>query len=259
MAGELSRGLGPAPIRTQGTRSWGKVLGIGLGVVVLGAGGVWGGRYWLGHRTENDLQAKLTAGNAQEMRDALLALDEEKLNGEEGKKALAVTAERMKSMSFSEMMDVMRSKDLTEEQRRHLREVGREVMMASVNKNVDEYFAAPKEQREALLDRQMDEWIKFREQMQAYREAHKDDPEDQAEREHWQAPTRDRQEAKERMEGGDPDQQKRMFYYFGQMRARAEARGINMWGGHGGGMGGGRGGSDSRESDRPGRSRGKED
>ncbi len=212
------------------SRNWGKVFGIGVCVVALGAGGVWAGKYWLNQHAEGDLNARLAEGNAQEMRDALLSLDPETLDSEQGKKKIDITAERMKDMSFAEIMEVMRSKDLTEDERRKLREIGRELMMASVNKNVDEYFDAPLEQREAILDRHMDEWQEFREQMEAYREEHKDDPDDQAERERerqrWQK--RDRQDAKERMEGGDPDRMKRMFAYWGKMRARAQARGIDM-------------------------------
>ena len=218
-------------------RAWGKALGIAVCVLVVAAGGVWGAKYWLDQREQTDVEAKLASGDADEMRDALLSLDPEKLDGDEGKNTIDLTTERMRDMSFSEIMEVMRSKDLTEEQRRHLRQVGREVMMASMNKNVDEYFNAAKEEREAVLDRHIDEMTEFLEQMRAYREEHKDDPEFQEERERerqaWR--TRNRQDAKDRMEGGNPDQQKRMFAYWGRMRDRTKARGINMWGGREGG------------------------
>ncbi|MCP4591070.1 MAG: hypothetical protein GY842_10015 [bacterium] len=233
----------------------GPVIIIGLAVVVLGAGGVLGGRYWLDQRAENDLLARIDSGDEAELREALLSLDREQLRSEEGKRTLEVTVERLRAMSFAEVMEVMRSDELTDEQRRHLRRVGGEVMRANMEKNVDEYFDAPKEEREKTLDRQLDEWMEFRKEMEAYREAHRDDEKEEG-RERERGPrgrhTRDKQEAKERMEGGDPDRQKRRMFYFGQMRARAEARGLNMWGGRrgpgrghgpgGGRPGGGRGG-----------------
>lgn len=232
---------------TGESNNWGKVLAVGLLVVGLAAGGVWAGRYWLDQRAQNDLNARLAQGDADQVRSALLSLEEEDLESEAGKKSLDITAERMKEMSFSEIMAIMRSKDLTEEQRDHMRRVGFQVMRTSMKKNVDEYFDAPKAEREKILDRQIDEWMEFMNQMEAYREQHKDDPEHQAdqerERERWR--TRNTQEAKQRMEGGNPDEQKRMFFYWGQMRARAEARGLDMGGPWG------RRSNDAARGDRP--------
>jgi hypothetical protein len=233
-------------------RNWGKVAGIGLCVVAV-AGAAWAGRHWLDRRGDGDLHAKLAEGDTDEVRDALLSLDPEALKSEEQQETLEITVERMKQMSFSEMMDLMRSDDLTDEQRGHLRRVGREVMMARMEENVDEYMGAPKEDRQAILDRHLDEFLKFRDEMEAYREAHKDDPEFEKERERRRAEwmRRDTQREKERMEGGDPDRQKRMMFYFGKMRARAQERGVRMWGpGRGGGPRGGRsgGGSAGRSS-----------
>jgi|GEM_PF-2133546 len=216
------------------TRSWTRVLGIGFCVVILAVGGALAGKYLLDQRSEDGINSRLAAGSTDQMRDALLSLDREKLDSDEGKKAIEITAERMKDMSFSDIMEIMRSKELTEEERRRLRDVGREVMMTTMNTNVDEYFDATKEEREAVLDRHIDDWTKFREQMEAYREEHKDDPDHEAERERQRWRTRDRQDAKSRMEGGDPDRQKRMFAYWGKMKARMEARGMNMRGGPGG-------------------------
>ena len=215
---------------------------IAAAVVAVAAGAVWGGRYWF-QRRGGGLQAQLAGGNPDELRAAMLALDKDKLETPEGKKSLEITAERMRGMKFAQIMEVMRGKDLTDEQRDHLREVGRETMMTYMNQRVDEFFAAPnKAEREKILDRNIDEMLDFQKQMQAYEEEHKNDPEHQAEREReWAAwAKRDTQQEKQRMEGGNPDQQKRMWAYFGQMRARAEARGIQPGGGPGrpGGPGG---------------------
>ena len=139
---------------------------------------------------------------------------------------MEIAAERMRDMSISELMEIMRSEDLSEEERRRLDTVGRAVFMSSVNINVDEYFEAPKERREQILDRHLDEWVELMAEKEAYREAHKDDSDAQAEKEGGKQ--RDRQSAKDRMEGGDPDRMKRTMYYWGQMKNRAKARGLDM-------------------------------
>jgi hypothetical protein len=154
--------------------------------------------------------------------------------------------ENMRRIPFDEMMRIRDAEEqLPEDQRRDLREKMGELMRGYMDDRVNEYFTAPKEAKEKILDQHIDEWQKFMEDMRAAREKRKDDP---GERERgdrgreWRPPARDTQQAKERMEGGNPDQQAKMMYYFSQMRARAEARGIEMGGGRGMGFwGGGRG------------------
>ena len=220
----------------------GRLLVLGAGVLVLGAGGVWAGKYWAARRAESDLHATLAAASAEEARDALLALEKDQVDD---------AVEAMKGRSFSEMREMMRSGDLTDEQRQKLRDVMREVGRAHMNERVDEYFAAAEEQREALLDRHIDEMMEMRERWRAEREQRREEDGTERERPRREPPTRNLQDAKERMEGGDPDQQKRMTAYWGQMRARMQARGIE--GGRGfGGMRGGRGGGGQRGGGRPG-------
>ena len=216
----------------------GNVLGIGLVVLVLGAGGVWGGKAWLEQRTENALHARLADGTPEQLRDALLSPDKKKSDA---------AVEVLKQKDFSELRQTIHPEDLTEDQRRQLHTAMHEVMRAHMDERVNEYFEAPEEERQKVLDRHLDEMVEEFERMRAEREARGDDPNAPPDGERRQPPLRDRQEAKERMEGGDPDQQKRMFGYFGRMRARAAERGIDLPGPGGrrppGGPPGGRGGS----------------
>ncbi len=211
-------------------RSWGKVVGIGLVVLALGAGSVWAGRYWLAQRADDELRARLAGGAADEVRAALLALDKEKLD---------IAVDSLRDRSFSDMRQIMRREDLTEEERRQLREVMHQVRTTHMDERVEEYFDAPPEEREALLDRHIDEMLEHREQRRARREQGGDD-DSRADRERMrrQPPKRDRQSAKERMEGGDPDGEKRRMTYWRKMRSRMQARGLEMRGGPGGPRGG---------------------
>ena len=219
------------------TSNRGRMLGIGLCVVVLGAGGVWAGKHWRDRRADQELQAKLAGGNANEVRDALLSLNKDKVD---------TAVEGLKDKSFSEIREVMRSGDLTDEERQQLRRVRHEVGMARMNERVDEYFNAPEEEREKILDRHIDEFAALREQWRAERERREKEGQDDRERVRRERPRRDRQNEKERMESSDPDRQKRMMSYWGKMRARMQARGIEMRGGPHGMRGGRRGSGGDR-------------
>ncbi|MCH7702595.1 MAG: hypothetical protein IID37_13000 [Planctomycetes bacterium] len=153
-----------------------------------------------------------------------------------------------------------RREDLTDEQRRKLFGNMREVWQAQMAERVDEYFAAADDEKEALLDRHIDEfqermkeWSQQREKREQERkeaetkadsnDADKDEKESGAERMHRRFGSRTQQERKEHSESRDPDSSARMMAYFTAMRARATARGISMWGGRGGSGGsGGHGG-----------------
>ena len=234
-----------------------RIVGLAVLVVGGGAGAVWGAKYWSGRRAEQAALAKLTRGDAAEMRAGLMALSKEDLSGPEAAATRRKAMENMRRIPFEEMAKLREAEDsLPEDQRRELREKMGELMRGYMDDRVNEYFTAPKEEKEKIFDKHIDEWQKFMEEMRAYREKHKDDPNQQQREERWrqQRPRRDTQQAKERMEGGNPDQQAKMVYYMSQMRARAQARGIEMggrgfgfWGGGRGGPGGppGRGGTGS--------------
>ena len=207
-------------------RGKGRALGIVFGVLALIACTVWCAGTLMHRWAGDSVNVALAEGSPDEMRAALLSLDSDKLATKEGKQAVEIAAERMRDMSISELMEVMRSKGLSEEERRRLDTVGHAVFVNSANKNVDEYFEAPKERREQILDRHLDEWFELMAEKETYREAHEDDSDSQAAKKEWKR--RDRQSAKDRMEGGDPDRMKRTMYYWGQLKNRAKARGLNM-------------------------------
>jgi hypothetical protein len=229
-----------------GNMNPGKTALIGVAVLVFAGGAVWGGKYWREQRALNERNAKLAAGTPDEVRATLLAMNEAQLKSPEGKQVLELTAERLRKMSFAERGALMHSPDLTEEQRDRLRDIEREMRETEMNKRIDEYFAAPAEEREKILDKQIDEFLDMQKQWEA-RRAERPEPTSRptSQPDRWRGPqTRNTQQEKARMEGGNPDQQKRQMAYRAQLQARAKARGVQMWGGPGGrgGMGGGPGG-----------------
>lgn len=146
------------------------------------------------------------------------------------------------------MRDAQRDENLTEEQKRRIRRNGRAVMMEEMDKRMDEYFAATDEaEKNAILDRQIDEfqkmrevWRKRREEREAEREAKGEDAEGDRGGPPWRRGPQTREQRQNRSEGRSPDAMAKRMTYFMAMRARAQARGIEMGGP--GGRGGRRGG-----------------
>ncbi len=142
--------------------------------------------------------------------------------------------------------DTMQREDLTEEQRRQIAENMRTVWEGEMQKRVDEYFAAPEEEKTAILDRQLDEW---QERMKEWERRRKEEEKKDGQKERTdQAPRfagmfgqQSREQRKERSETRDPDRAGRQMAYFAAMRNRAAERGINMPMGPGGGFRGGPG------------------
>ncbi len=146
------------------------------------------------------------------------------------------------------MRDLRQRTDLTEEQRREAMRRMFEERRAREEQRINEYFAAAEAQRQAILDRQIDEMQRQREEWERARE--------QWDREHpttepASRPARpdftslSRQEQKTRAESRDPDAMARNMAYRAALRARMEERGIQPprgpWGGGGPGGGGFRG------------------
>jgi len=155
--------------------------------------------------------------------------------------------------------DTMRRDDLTDEQRRQIAENMRTVWQEEMQKRVDEYFAASEEEKNAVLDRQLDEW---RERMKEWEQRRKEEEKKDGEKERADQRQRfagmfgqqSREQRKERSETRDPDRAARQMAYFMAMRNRAAERGINMPMGPGGGFRGGPGagpGAASGRSPRP--------
>jgi hypothetical protein len=147
------------------------------------------------------------------------------------------------------LMEVMRGamdrEDLTEEQRRQIRENMREVMQSTMRERVDEYFNASEDEKQAVLDRHIDEFQQIREQWERRaKEREKETDEQRKAREDRRggrsAPTQE--ERKARSESRNPDQMARGMAYFGAMQARMAERGIKSPGPGFGPGGGGRGG-----------------
>jgi hypothetical protein len=134
--------------------------------------------------------------------------------------------------------NIMDRDDLTDEQRReafrNMRDVGRRQMDARMN----EYFnATSQDEKNAVLDAQIDEFAKMREQWQQRREQREADGENNRERmqQLFQPPSQ--QERKARSENRNPDETARRMAYMSAMRSRMTERGISMGGGPRGGGG----------------------
>jgi hypothetical protein len=164
------------------------------------------------------------------------------------KEALRAQAKETPGQVFEKMRETMQREDLTDEQRQKVRENMREVGREMMEERVNEYFAAAtEEEKKAILDRQIDEFMKMREEWEKRREEREKQGEKDGEpsdRQNWMA-QQSQQERKERSESRSADQMAKMMVYFSAVQARATERGIKMpgRGGPGGfGMGGGRGG-----------------
>jgi hypothetical protein len=130
------------------------------------------------------------------------------------------------------LMENMQRTDLTEEQRNELRHNMHEAFQARMDARADEYFTAPAEQKELVLDRQIDEMQKEMKQMEERRRQHQEEEERHA------GPTSrpwhrgfanmTPQERKTRSETRNPDQMARHMAYRNAVHARMEQRGIQM-------------------------------
>ncbi|MEE8170354.1 MAG: hypothetical protein V3T70_07385, partial [Phycisphaerae bacterium] len=150
--------------------------------------------------------------------------------------------------------DALSSDELTDEQKRIVVDNMREAREESMNERVDEYFSASEADKPAILDRQIDEFQKRREEWERRRRereaSEKDgDADEENDRDQFRRffGSQTQEERKSRSEGRNPDYRARRMSYFRDMRERMQQRGIEMprWGG-GRGRGGGRGGSGPR-------------
>jgi hypothetical protein len=156
---------------------------------------------------------------------------------------------------FRKMREMDERTDLSEEQKEAARRNLREVMEGEMQARVDEYYAAGEADREAILDKQIDEMQKMMERERARREAEEAEMKEKSEEEQKKEEERRRErmrrmwagrsqsERKAESEQRDPNQMAQRMAYFAAMRKRMEARGIQppRWGPMGrGGPGGGR-------------------
>ena len=154
----------------------------------------------------------------------------------------------------AKLIEEMHKPDLSDEQRRQLADAMHESMETRIDSQVEEYYAAPPEEKERVLDKQID---RLQEEMKRREAEHEREAGADRERDHGPTsrPHRDfgsmsPQERKTRSETRSPDQMARRMAYFAAMRARMGQRGIQgPFGpggrggpGHGGPMGHGGGG-----------------
>jgi hypothetical protein len=175
---------------------------------------------------------------------------------------------------FARVHEAMNRTDLTDQQRHELHENVHQVMEAQMNERLDEYFKAPASDRQAILDRQLDEMqAHMREMQQRYGQSGRPNRGDdrrqngpgdagpaatgtggpnvaggpngagggpgQGWHDRHHGPST-RQERKLHSESHDPDQRAQMMAYRTALRKRAQERGIQMPFGMGpprGGMG----------------------
>jgi hypothetical protein len=162
---------------------------------------------------------------------------------------LSVASLKKTSKDPSKMRESMRESfrrdDLTDEQRTELRGNMRQVWTSALNERVDEYYNAPEANREAMLDRHIDDMAERRKQWEARRrerEAERKDGESGENRQRPRFASASRQERQQRSESRNPDQSARAMVYFNNLRVRAAERGVEMPGRGPGRSGGGRGG-----------------
>src|SRR5207244_3593020 len=154
-----------------------------------------------------------------------------------------------------QVREAMDRKDLTEAQREEIRHNAWAAREARMEARMNEYFGAPANQKQAILDHQIDEMQAF----MAKRRAEWDQRRAAGSQPAWgggpgnanagsngnqngqngggQGRGGGREQRKNRSESQDPQQQAKRMAYFSAMHARAEQRGIQMpsWGGGRGG------------------------
>ena len=182
---------------------------------------------------DNSVESNLVSGHPQRMVDTLAQFDNEQFTSDENTDLRNRTLQAMKETPLEEVLDRIRSPELSDQDRDNLEANLKDLMMEDMNNKIDEYTEAPEEQKEEILDRHIDEMQDFWAEMKAYHEKHKDDADYQAEREKRQAAHKrpSKQDRKNWMEGSSPDRMVRMFKYWGKMKERATARGIDFGGG----------------------------
>lgn len=133
------------------------------------------------------------------------------------------------------MRETFEREDLSDAQRQALRSNMRQVFRDMMNERVDEYFTASEEDKVAVLDRHIDEFMERMERFRQMREQQRQDSEEDAE-----ARERRREEGRRRWGGGTTEQRKarsesrnademaRHMVYMTAMRSRMAERGINM-------------------------------
>jgi hypothetical protein len=146
--------------------------------------------------------------------------------------------DRIESSDAGSVWESMRAlrdrQDLTEEQREQIRDNMREVMEEQMQRRIDEYFMAPESDRNAILDKHIDEMQKRFAEWRARERPPQGGPgatgqegpgRDQGRR-GWGGRNASQAERKARSERRNPDRRAQRMAYFSAMRSRMQARGI---------------------------------
>ncbi len=139
------------------------------------------------------------------------------------------------------MMETMRAAaergDLTDEQLQKLRRNMRDVWQQTMRERMDEYFSASEDDKQAIMDRQIDEWQKHMDAWEKERAESEKRGEDREESmRKLFGGSESKQERKEQSEARNPDQMAKTMTYFMAVQKRMSERGMKMpWGGPGGG------------------------
>jgi len=218
-----------------------KTMGIAAAGVLLVLGGtVWAVVAWVGGDGRPDVPKELTVASLQAQ-----ANDPAKI--------------------AQTMRETLERKDLSDEQRRDVRDNMRQVFEAEMDKSVDEYLTAPPEQKTAVIDRHLDrlqEIMKVMEPLRAQglgrggpggaspdgrpgpradgqngsppigppgqgNEARRPDGQDHGPG-GWRGRMSTPEGRKQMSESRDPDRMARRMAYFGAILSRAKERGIEM-------------------------------
>jgi len=218
-----------------------------IAVAVAALGTVSAGAWWL------------TSGESAEPEETV------QLPPELTKDSLRTQAMNDPSKLMKAMSSVDRD-DLTQEQRQAARRNMRQIVTERLDKNIDEYFAASEAQKQAILDKQIDEFMEWRKKMREAFEARRAQREAERKQRGDEQPSEDQQqqrrrrflgdqgERKARAESRSADKMARRMAYFAAARARMAERGIDGGFGRGGRRRGGNGGGGGGGG-RPGRPR----
>jgi uncharacterized membrane protein len=199
-------------------------------LVLLVAGGVTGAVFWFRGHAPPTIEQQLSADSLRDM-----------VNGDQADKLVALAT----------------SNELTDEQRELLRRNMMEVMEGEMDRRVNEYWAAAEADRQAVLDRHIDEMVerapRWMDAMRKMREAEREKEKEANANGDGQNGNGERRERRggrggfskeqqqKRVEGTSAESRMKRMSYFMAAHARATERGVRMpmMHGPGGGWGGG--------------------
>ncbi|MCP4247730.1 MAG: hypothetical protein GY778_11835 [bacterium] len=171
--------------------------------------------------------ALIAAGGA-----AWVLLDEPAKEDEGTRVPAAFTAQNIKQKinqpgEMTRLFSSTQFRELTDEERRQVGQNKAKAYWQMFEDRVDAYFAADEREREAMLDRHLDELTA--QKAQKAQKGKVDKPQ-QGQHPKGRKPPMSKQDRKAKSESANPDQMARMAAYKTALVSRARARGINLGG-----------------------------